>query len=305
MCYTAFNRWKPIVGLPVDSWERFKNLTAPVWRGGFMTSGDQKIAKIQTHFKTLSEIASTLNTASDELTGSICVLDEALKKLNVGLTAWVTFRDRTVDEWRYDVDQIGYCKIDSKWGIALRRIWGDQDGGEFNETGPWPFNDGPRDMRIAAADKIPELIEALGKTAFDTTKKVQETAREVSALASAIEKIANGPGRTGPSKKGSKRTAVSLSSEQLKRILTGVQERQKFLGEVLEHASRWELESGDLWIYFPAVKRPFAEMLEGRESISKVSDVAKEILGYPVQVIVKLEPPVTNASTAGNDKGGN
>ena len=74
-----------------------------------MTSSDSKIEKIQTHFKALSSVAPTLNAASDELTKAVAVLDENLKKLNVGLTAWVTFRSRAVhpsmrDE-EYDDDE--------------------------------------------------------------------------------------------------------------------------------------------------------------------------------------------------------
>jgi hypothetical protein len=158
-----------------------------------MTSSESKVAKIQTHFQALASVATSLNLASDELTKSVSVLDEALKKLNVGLTAWVSFRTRTVREEQYDEDQIGYCKVDGKWGIALRRSWGDYNREDFGEEGPWLFNDAPRELRIMAADTIPDVIEALGKAASETTRKVQEKARVVGELASAIEGIANGP----------------------------------------------------------------------------------------------------------------
>jgi prefoldin subunit 5 len=159
-----------------------------------MTSNDSKIEKIQLHFQALTSLASALNVASDELSKNVSILDEALKKLNIGLTTWVTFRSQAVEENEYSDDQIGYCKVEGKWGIALRHIWGDYGRDEYGgETGPWLFNDAPREFRIAAADKIPEVIEALGKEALNTTKKVQEKARQVGELASVIEKIANAP----------------------------------------------------------------------------------------------------------------
>ncbi len=153
-----------------------------------MTSGEQKIAKIQTHFKALSEIASTLNTASDELTKTIAVLDEALKKLNVGLTVWVTFRSRDDERVPYvfDQDQIGYDKVNGVWGIALRRIWGDESNDQYNEDGPWAFNAASRELRLHSVDKIPEVIEALAKEAFNITKRIQEKTIEVRELAGAI-----------------------------------------------------------------------------------------------------------------------
>jgi hypothetical protein len=161
-----------------------------------MTSSDSKVTKIQTHFKALSEASPSLNAASDELTKTIGILDESLKKLNVGLTAWVTFRSRVDDEYhpeRFDDDQIGYCKLNGTWGIALRRVWGDPsydaDGGE----GPWLFNDASREMRLSSVDKIPELIEALAKEALSTTKKIQEKTKQVLELAGAVKEIADAP----------------------------------------------------------------------------------------------------------------
>jgi len=268
-----------------------------------MPSSDSKTEKIQTHFQALSSVAPTLNAASDELTRAVTTLDEALKKLNIGVTAWVSFRSRGVANDEYDDDQIGYGKVDGKWGIALRTIWGDLTLENFGGDGPWLFNDAPRELRLLAVDKIPELIEALGKEAFNTTKKVQEKTKQVLELTSVIEKMAKEPSRTERSKKAGKRTAAGLSSEELTAILAGVQHQQKFVGELLEGTSRWVLNPSGLQIYFPADKQPFAEMLKGREALSKVSAVVREVLGYPVQVVVKLEPPLIDVSTAGNDKG--
>lgn len=151
-----------------------------------MSSTDSKTAKIQSNFKALSEIAPSLNSASDELTKVVDKLDEALKKLNLGLTAWVRFADRVPQvDFPYDCDQIGYCKVNGKWGIALRHIWG-QDWDDHNEEGPWLFNEAPREMRLRSVDKIPELIESLNKKASDTTKKIREKTKEVRELAEAI-----------------------------------------------------------------------------------------------------------------------
>src|SRR5215472_6474492 len=102
------SRWIPVVSRDIFHDSRH---ICPVWRdhlppyvhtnpsislrlsgrGGSMASSDSKVEKIQTHFQVLSNAASQLNAASDELTRVIGVLDEALKKLNVGLTVWVTF----------------------------------------------------------------------------------------------------------------------------------------------------------------------------------------------------------------------
>jgi hypothetical protein len=159
-----------------------------------MTSSDSKVTKIQTHFKALSEASPSLNAASDELTKTVAILDESLKKLNIGLTVWVSFRFRGPFQGcdPYDEDQIGYCKVNGTWGIALRHIWGEEPDG-FNEEGPWLFHDAPRDLRVYGVDKIPDVIESLAKEALDTTKKIQEKTKQVLELASVVKEIADAP----------------------------------------------------------------------------------------------------------------
>ncbi len=160
-----------------------------------MTSTDtpSKIAKIQTDFQALSQIAFELNAASDQLTRTVAILDEALKKLNVGLTVWVTFRRRGPDEepHLYDVDQIGYCKVNGTWGLALQHIWGDEAADWENSDGPWLFNDASRELRLQSVNSIPKVIAELAKEALNTTKKIQEKTEEVLELAKAITQVAN------------------------------------------------------------------------------------------------------------------
>ncbi len=151
-----------------------------------------KIETLQTHFQALSSAATSLNTASDELTKTVGVLDEALRKLNIGLTIWVTISAWSEEE-RAGEDQIGYCKVSGKWGIALRYIWGLHALSLDEVDGLWPFNEAPRDLRLAGVDKIPELMEALGKEASETAKRVQEKTKQVRELASVIEKLAVEP----------------------------------------------------------------------------------------------------------------
>jgi hypothetical protein len=159
-----------------------------------MASSDSKIEKMQKQFQALSSVASSLNAASDELTKVVAVLDESLKKLNVGLHAWVTFGFRSADNQDpedYDEDQIGYSKVKGIWGIALRHIWGNASADDHEIEGPWLFNDAPREMRLRGVDKIPMVIEQLCEEASHTTKKVLQKTQEVRALTSAIEQIAN------------------------------------------------------------------------------------------------------------------
>ncbi len=175
---------------------RVLHFRAPVQRGESMT--EPKLAKVQDNFRALSSVSTSLNTASDELVKAVSILDEALKKLNIGLTVWVTFRSRDLDGLDYDDDQIGYGKVNGKWGIALRRIWGDHATDRHNDEGPWSFGEAPRELRMAGVDGIPKLIETLSQEASSATKKIQEKTQEVRELASVIEHPGKPPAPPAP-----------------------------------------------------------------------------------------------------------
>src|SRR5271170_7719142 len=111
-------------------------------------------------FQKLHDAAGTLNSVSDELGKFITRIDESLRKLNIGLTVWVR-----VSGWdnhdeggtEFWLEQVGYTKIKSKWGLCLRRVDGDYQYPDHDSEEIWPFNDAPRAQRLEALDKIAEL----------------------------------------------------------------------------------------------------------------------------------------------------
>jgi DNA polymerase-3 subunit gamma/tau len=79
-----------------------------------------------------------------------------------------------------------------------------------------------------------------------------------------------------------------ITAEQVFEIKAAVQKQQKFLGELLEHATAWEVTGAELKFYFPAAKKPFAEMLEGRDSLEKLRTISSNVLGRAIRVCAKL-----------------
>ncbi|HKF25232.1 MAG TPA: DNA polymerase III subunit gamma/tau [Candidatus Acidoferrum sp.] len=83
--------------------------------------------------------------------------------------------------------------------------------------------------------------------------------------------------------------AAGISTQQMQEIRGAIQAQQKFLGELLEHGHRWELEGAELRIFFATDKRPFAEMVEARDSLEKIRTVASRVLNRSVRVCAKIE----------------
>jgi hypothetical protein len=88
--------------------------------------------------------------------------------------------------------------------------------------------------------------------------------------------------------------ATGLSTEQVTEIKSAIQTQQKFIGELMEHASRWELEGSELRIYFPQEESAFAGLIEGRETLEKIRSASSKVLGRTVRVCAKLESGVAS-----------
>jgi hypothetical protein len=58
---------------------------------------------------------------------------------------------------------------------------------------------------------------------------------------------------------------------------------------MVEHAVRWEIESGELRLFFPTESRALAEMLQARDPMERLRTVLHQVVGQPLRVCVKLE----------------
>jgi DNA polymerase-3 subunit gamma/tau len=102
---------------------------------------------------------------------------------------------------------------------------------------------------------------------------------------------------------GNARSAVAgdgLVEAQVDSIKGAILEQEKFLGELVTHASRWEMSGGEVRLFFPTESRALAELLQARDPMERLRNVASCILGQTVRVCVKLEAvPVGGTSSNG------
>src|ERR1700730_359701 len=115
--------------------------------------------------KQLSLVATDLNKASDELGKAISAIDAVLQSMNIGVPTWVKIHGgedpyNGLDYWSRDV---GYAKIDKRWGIALRTREGNYNNPDGEQCESWLFNDAPRWLRVEGVEKIPDLLDDLVK----------------------------------------------------------------------------------------------------------------------------------------------
>jgi DNA polymerase III subunit gamma/tau len=82
---------------------------------------------------------------------------------------------------------------------------------------------------------------------------------------------------------------AGLETAQVESIKAAILGQEKFLGELVEHASRWEMSGGEVRLFFPTESRALAEMLQARDPMERLRNITSRILGQTVRVCVKLE----------------
>jgi DNA polymerase III subunit gamma/tau len=84
-------------------------------------------------------------------------------------------------------------------------------------------------------------------------------------------------------------SVTGLEVKQVDAIKAESFAQAQFLGELVENAARWELEAGEVRLYFPTERRALADLLQSRDRIEKLRTIASRVLGQPLRVCVKLE----------------
>jgi DNA polymerase III subunit gamma/tau len=87
---------------------------------------------------------------------------------------------------------------------------------------------------------------------------------------------------------------------QVESIKSAIVAQEKFLGELVGHASRWEMSGGELRLFFPTKSRALADMLQARDPMERLRNIASRILGHTVRVCVKLEAVPAAGETTTN-----
>jgi hypothetical protein len=153
----------------------------------------EKVERVQRAVQQLPTVAAALNAATDALGNSVSKLDALLKKFSLGVPTWVSFSSHRGDEGYYKED-IGYSKLNGRWGIAIRTVSGDFANPD-DDIEQWPFNDAPRLLRVNAVEKIPELLDALIEKSEEMTKAIAVKAGEVDALTKAMSALVEQPSK--------------------------------------------------------------------------------------------------------------
>jgi DNA polymerase III subunit gamma/tau len=160
-------------------------------------------------------------------------------------------------------------------------------------------------LRLVNAARLAPLEEVLAELQQEVGRarpSASGAARSASAAPAArVEAAAAGAARSDERARGPVPAAPpslvakaagavnGLEAAQVEAIKAAILAQQKFLGELVEHVSRWEFDGGEMRLYFPTESRALAEMLQARDPMEKLRTITSQVIGQPVRVCVKLD----------------
>lgn len=148
------------------------------------------VDRVKQSFPKLTNASELVNKASDKLNNSVTNFNAILKNVGLGITSWYGFDGESDSNAGYSWSQeIGYTKIGSKWGLAIRSTstdWSDPE----QDVEIWAFADAPRSLRVKAAPNIPDLLDKLIQDAADMAQEIEKQSEEIDTLAQTILALA-------------------------------------------------------------------------------------------------------------------
>jgi hypothetical protein len=143
---------------------------------------------MQDKLAVLSHLSESLNSVTDTYTKSLAEMQATLRKMNLGIKAWVPLSEvsksgepmRNKSIWL----ELGYAKTREGWGFAVRKVrrergyyegeldcpWTD----EYIEEDPTPLLKESREVRLEASEQVERLLDELqrrGKELLESVAK--------------------------------------------------------------------------------------------------------------------------------------
>jgi DNA polymerase III subunit gamma/tau len=136
-----------------------------------------------------------------------------------------------------------------------------------------PFRTAKAATTATREDAAPEQEAERAPIAANAPVSTPVGAEASSAVARVADEASNGNG---------------IGSAQVQAIKAALQ-GQKFLWSMLDAVTRWEVENGELRLFFPSESRSLAEMLQARDPMERLRTVLNQVVGQPLRVCVKLD----------------
>ncbi|MCB9745050.1 MAG: hypothetical protein H6740_20850 [Alphaproteobacteria bacterium] len=159
-----------------------------------MTKTDRPAGALDARLRVARDRAQAMHDHTDQLNLALKRVEAALADLKLGVSAFVQLHvesDREAYGGPSWVQTLGFEKQGRQWRLM---VWSGPDDGDEDEWQGNPLLDTSRITRERAADKLPELLDALIAEVDKKAQGIAARAAQVNQLAEQIEALVEGEG---------------------------------------------------------------------------------------------------------------
>jgi hypothetical protein len=144
----------------------------------------------------------------------------------------------------------------------------------------------PSELVAQAAAAAGEIVDS---TVVEKEAPRARAAAASSSSASTLTSIGNQSAATAETIIRAAVQASGIDPTMVDAIKLAIQQKQRFLAELVEHAHKWELEGSELRLYFSNASRTLAQMLEAREPLEKLRNIVSDVTRSALRVCVRMD----------------
>ncbi len=136
----------------------------------------------------LSRLAEKLNQTTDSYTQSLTAVEKQLREMNLGVEIWLevaeTAKSGSPDRETSLRKLLGYARLTDGWSLAVKNLRVERGYLQNDSERPWEniYDEDPpksllkasRDLRIAAAEHVPRLLETLETRVMELIQSVEQ-----------------------------------------------------------------------------------------------------------------------------------
>jgi DNA polymerase III subunit gamma/tau len=158
--------------------------------------------------------------------------------------------------------------------------------GAWTPTQVRGVTDDPTILVAQAAAAAGEIVDS---TVVEKETPLARAAAASSSAASALSSLSNQSVKAAENIIRAAVQASGIDPTMVDAIKLAIQQKQRFLAELVEHAHKWELEGSELRLYFSNASRTLAQMLEAREPLEKLRTIVSDVTRSALRVCVRMD----------------
>ena len=116
-------------------------------------------------------------------------IDTTLKRLNLGVSAWLKIKDERDEDGNWNTEELGYTKVGNRWCVALRVSSGTLGRTRVIQMSIYGLSQTRLAFRMRAVSHICDLIDCLRTEADKMIEQLEPRVQDLTQITDALDSL--------------------------------------------------------------------------------------------------------------------